>query len=125
MSKDSVLITGAAGFIGFALAHRLLKRGGAVVGLDNVNDYPSIMCGGAGTTWPASWTNNQYRFLSRTLARDRSRSRYAARFRSRHPRRRGLRYQTLLVVYGLRSFLVILRARTISLPATLRWLAVR
>jgi UDP-glucuronate 4-epimerase len=39
MSKDSVLITGAAGFIGFALAHRLLQRGGAVVGLDSVNDY--------------------------------------------------------------------------------------
>ena len=27
MSQDSVLITGAAGFIGFALAHRLLQRG--------------------------------------------------------------------------------------------------
>jgi UDP-glucuronate 4-epimerase len=39
MSQDPVLITGAAGFIGFALAHRLLKRGRAVVGLDSVNDY--------------------------------------------------------------------------------------
>ncbi|WP_336964343.1 NAD-dependent epimerase/dehydratase family protein [Sphingobium aquiterrae] len=34
-----VLVTGAAGFIGHATAHRLLDRGEAVVGLDNVNDY--------------------------------------------------------------------------------------
>jgi len=39
MSQDSVLITGAAGFIGFALARRLLERGRAVVGVDSVNDY--------------------------------------------------------------------------------------
>jgi len=39
MSQDSVLITGAAGFIGFALAHRLLQRGRPVVGLDSINDY--------------------------------------------------------------------------------------
>jgi UDP-glucuronate 4-epimerase len=35
----SVLITGAAGFIGFHLAGRLLARGDAVVGIDNLNDY--------------------------------------------------------------------------------------
>jgi len=39
MSQQAVLITGAAGFIGFALARRLLEAGRAVVGLDNVNDY--------------------------------------------------------------------------------------
>jgi UDP-glucuronate 4-epimerase len=39
MSQDPVLITGAAGFIGFALARRLLRRGRAVVGIDSVNDY--------------------------------------------------------------------------------------
>jgi UDP-glucuronate 4-epimerase len=33
------LVTGAAGFIGFFVAARLLARGEAVVGLDNVNDY--------------------------------------------------------------------------------------
>ncbi|MEZ6058302.1 MAG: NAD-dependent epimerase [Planctomycetaceae bacterium] len=33
------LITGAAGFIGSHLSHRLLDRGDVVVGLDNVNDY--------------------------------------------------------------------------------------
>ncbi len=34
-----VLITGAAGFIGAALAARFLDEGEAVVGLDNLNDY--------------------------------------------------------------------------------------
>ncbi|MGC1541377.1 MAG: SDR family NAD(P)-dependent oxidoreductase, partial [Xanthobacteraceae bacterium] len=34
-----VLVTGAAGFIGFALARRLLEGGRAVVGIDSVNDY--------------------------------------------------------------------------------------
>ena len=35
----SVLVTGAAGFIGAAVAHRLLERGERVVGLDNLNAY--------------------------------------------------------------------------------------
>ena len=34
-----VLITGAAGFIGNALALRLLERGDEVIGIDNLNDY--------------------------------------------------------------------------------------
>ncbi len=34
-----VLLTGAAGFIGAALAERLLARGDEVLGYDNVNDY--------------------------------------------------------------------------------------
>jgi UDP-glucuronate 4-epimerase len=34
-----VLVTGAAGFIGFHVARRLLDAGRPVVGLDNVNDY--------------------------------------------------------------------------------------
>lgn len=34
-----VLITGAAGFIGFFLAERLLQAGVGVIGLDNLNDY--------------------------------------------------------------------------------------
>ena len=34
-----VLVTGAAGFIGFHLARRLLARGDTVVGFDVVNDY--------------------------------------------------------------------------------------
>lgn len=35
----TILITGAAGFIGHALALRLLAEGREVVGLDNLNDY--------------------------------------------------------------------------------------
>jgi UDP-glucuronate 4-epimerase len=34
-----VLVTGAAGFIGSTLSHRLLARGDEVMGYDNLNDY--------------------------------------------------------------------------------------
>ncbi len=34
-----ILVTGAAGFIGSALSHRLLARGDEVLGYDNLNDY--------------------------------------------------------------------------------------
>jgi len=37
-----VLVTGAAGFIGFHVAARLLARGDAVTGFDNVNDYYDV-----------------------------------------------------------------------------------
>jgi UDP-glucuronate 4-epimerase len=36
---SAILVTGAAGFIGFHVAKRYLKEGRAVVGLDNLNDY--------------------------------------------------------------------------------------
>ena len=42
MNKQTILVTGAAGFIGFHLCERLLKQGHRVVGLDNVNDYYSV-----------------------------------------------------------------------------------
>ena len=37
-----VLVTGAAGFIGSTLSHRLLERGDEVIGYDNVNDYYDV-----------------------------------------------------------------------------------
>src|SRR6266700_606811 len=39
MRNKTVLVTGAAGFIGFHVAQRLLSEGSKVVGLDSVNDY--------------------------------------------------------------------------------------
>ncbi|MCX7637463.1 MAG: NAD-dependent epimerase/dehydratase family protein, partial [Cyclobacteriaceae bacterium] len=40
--EKNVLITGAAGFIGFHLANRLLDDGYRVTGLDNLNDYYDV-----------------------------------------------------------------------------------
>ena len=37
-----ILVTGAAGFIGFHVAQRLLHRGEQVVGLDNLNAYYDV-----------------------------------------------------------------------------------
>lgn len=37
-----ILVTGAAGFIGFHLALRYLKEGRPVIGLDNLNDYYDV-----------------------------------------------------------------------------------
>ena len=39
---NKILVTGAAGFIGFSLSKRLLEQGHEVVGLDNLNDYYDI-----------------------------------------------------------------------------------
>jgi UDP-glucuronate 4-epimerase len=38
----TMIVTGAAGFIGFHVSERLLSRGEEVIGLDNVNDYYSV-----------------------------------------------------------------------------------
>ena len=37
-----ILVTGAAGFIGFHTAKQLLERGETIVGLDNFNDYYDV-----------------------------------------------------------------------------------
>ena len=42
MSSGSILVTGAAGFIGAAVCHALLARGDAVIGSDNLGDYYDI-----------------------------------------------------------------------------------
>jgi UDP-glucuronate 4-epimerase len=37
-----ILVTGAAGFIGYYTSKQLLERGDTVVGLDNFNDYYDV-----------------------------------------------------------------------------------
>ena len=46
-----ILVTGAAGFIGYHTARALLERGDAVIGLDNLNDYYDPRLNGV--DWPA------------------------------------------------------------------------
>lgn len=41
-NMKTILVTGAAGFIGFHLAKSLLKDGYQIVGLDNLNDYYDV-----------------------------------------------------------------------------------
>ena len=37
--KNYILVTGAAGFIGFYLCKKLLENGFNVIGIDNLNEY--------------------------------------------------------------------------------------
>ena len=39
---EKILVTGAAGFIGFHLSGRLCQAGYEVVGIDNLNDYYAV-----------------------------------------------------------------------------------
>lgn len=41
-SLNNVLITGAAGFIGFHLSQKLINKGYVVTGIDNLNDYYDV-----------------------------------------------------------------------------------
>ena len=42
MNKKKIIITGSAGFIGFHLSLKLLKKGYQVIGIDNLNDYYDV-----------------------------------------------------------------------------------
>ena len=42
MNTKKILVTGAAGFIGFHLSKRLIERSDQVVGLDNLSDYYDV-----------------------------------------------------------------------------------
>ena len=46
----NILVTGAAGFIGFHLSKRLLEEGHYVTGLDNLNEYYDIRLKGSAET---------------------------------------------------------------------------
>lgn len=41
-TTKKILVTGAAGFIGFHLSKRLLQKGVTVIGFDNINDYYDV-----------------------------------------------------------------------------------
>ena len=77
-----VLVTGAAGFIGYHTTLRLLERGDEVVGIDNINDYYDVRlkygrlneCGippDKASQWNSDVRSDQYpdyRFLRLDLA---------------------------------------------------------
>ena len=42
MSKNTIIITGAAGFIGFHLSKKLLENNYKIIGLDNLNNYYDV-----------------------------------------------------------------------------------
>ena len=58
-----ILVTGAAGFIGSHLSHRLVERGDEVLGFDNLNSYydPALDNQNARhPTWYANYNRNYY-----------------------------------------------------------------
>lgn len=68
---DRVLITGAAGFIGFHLGQRLMREGFNVVGIDNLNDYydPALkQMRLAALSETEAETNVEFEFLEMDLA---------------------------------------------------------
>ena len=58
-NSRNILITGSAGFIGAALAIKLLNRGENVIGIDNINSYYDI-----------SLKNNRLKKISASIEKD-------------------------------------------------------
>jgi len=61
-----ILVTGAAGFIGMAVALRLLARGDEVLGLDNLNDYYAVSLKNSRLSQLTSHAN--FRFIKMDVA---------------------------------------------------------
>ncbi|GKS60007.1 NAD-dependent epimerase [Nitrospira sp.] len=66
MASGPILLTGAAGFIGFHTAKRLLKRADPVVGLDNLSDYYDVRLKEARLAQLS--TQRNFRFVKMDLA---------------------------------------------------------
>lgn len=64
----TILVTGAAGFIGFHLSRRLLERGTPVVGIDNLNDYYSVQLKRDRLALLASEHGSNFRFVQADFA---------------------------------------------------------
>lgn len=58
-----ILVTGSAGFIGYYVAQELLKRGAAVVGLDNLNSYYDVKLKQARLRQLQKYSNFQFAHL--------------------------------------------------------------
>jgi UDP-glucuronate 4-epimerase len=65
-SSSHILVTGAAGFIGFHVTKRLLDRGDSVIGLDNLNDYYDVRLKEARLAQLTP--HNSFRFIKLDLA---------------------------------------------------------
>lgn len=65
-----VLVTGAAGFIGAAVARTLLARGDEVVGIDNLNDYYPVALKEARRDTLAAAGGDRFTFQHRDFAED-------------------------------------------------------
>ena len=72
MKTKTILVTGAAGFIGFHLCKRLLEQGHSVIGLDNINNHYDInlKCDrlkilGIKTEEASQWNSYAYRRFKR------------------------------------------------------------
>jgi UDP-glucuronate 4-epimerase len=63
-----ILITGAAGFIGAALAKQLLARGDQVIGIDNLNDYYQVSLKQARRAQLAEAGGNRFSFIHQDFA---------------------------------------------------------
>ena len=63
-----ILVTGAAGFIGYSLATRLLARGDSVIGIDCVNDYYDVRLKEARLARLHAAGGDRFRFLRQDFA---------------------------------------------------------
>ena len=63
-----VLVTGAAGFIGYSLATKLLARGDTVIGVDCVNDYYDVNLKEARLANLAAQGGNRFTLLRQDFA---------------------------------------------------------